>query len=486
MKTFRKSNPMAYGWYGAAMGLLAAVMAALATAPVLGQTPAQNQVPSSRQQIRLSFAPLVKKVAPAVVNIHTRKVVRQRAGSGLFSDPFFRRFFGEDFPVGRSRERVQTSLGSGVITDASGLIVTNFHVIKGSDEITVGLSDRRSFSATIELTDEKTDLAVLRIDAGGEKLPFLKFRDSDDLEVGDLLLAIGNPFGVGQTVTSGIVSALARTTVGVSDFRFFIQTDAAINPGNSGGALVTMDGRLVGINTAIYSRSGGSVGVGFAVPSNMVKAVIAGIATGGRVVRPWLGATGQAVTSEIAAIIGLARPVGVLINHIIADGPAGRAGLRIGDIVTAVNGRAVDDPQALRYRLATLMVGKTAEFKIWRKGKPRRFTVALVAAPEIPPHNTTTLKGTHPFSGATVANLSPALVEELALASGREGVVVLKVARGSIGARFGLRPRDNILELNGRTVTSVKELKDALAMEVPGWRIRLRRGDQVMQMVINR
>ncbi|MEE8516900.1 MAG: DegQ family serine endoprotease [Alphaproteobacteria bacterium] len=474
---------MKHSFHGAAMGLLVALIAAIAAAPAQG---AQNQVPSSRQQIKLSFAPLVKKVAPAVVNIHTRKVVRQRTGSLLFSDPFFRRFFGDNFPLGRPRERVQTSLGSGVIVDASGLIVTNYHVIKGSDEITVGLSDRRSFSATIELTDEQTDLAVLRIDAGSEKLPFLKFRDSDDLEVGDLLLAIGNPFGVGQTVTSGIVSALARTTVGVSDFRFFIQTDAAINPGNSGGALVTMDGRLVGINTAIYSRSGGSVGVGFAIPSNMVAAVIAGIATGGRVVRPWLGATGQTVTPDIAAIIGLARPAGVLINDINANSPAGGAGLWVGDVITAVNGRAVDDPQALRYRLATLTVGKTAELTVWRKGKPHRLTMALVPPPEIPPRNTTTLKGAHPFSGATVANLSPALVEELALPAGRKGVIVLKVARGSIGARFGVRPADNILNVNGHKIASVKDLRHALDDQATGWSIRLRRGDQVMRMVINR
>ncbi|MEK9725327.1 MAG: trypsin-like peptidase domain-containing protein, partial [Rhodospirillaceae bacterium] len=218
----------------------------------------------------------------------------------LFDDPFFKRFFGDGFgvPLNQPETRRQNSLGSGVIVDPAGVIVTNRHVIQGADEIQVILADRREFRATVMATDAKTDLAVLNVDTGGRKLPHIELQDSDDLEVGDLVLAIGNPFGVGQTVTSGIVSALARTRVGISDYQFFIQTDAAINPGNSGGALVTMDGRLAGVNTAIFSRGGGSIGIGFAIPANMVASVINAAVAGGEIHRPWLGAAGQLVTSE--------------------------------------------------------------------------------------------------------------------------------------------------------------------------------------------
>jgi serine protease Do len=256
-------------------GLLLAVADA---APVTAE---QAKVPESREEIALSFAPVVRRVAPAVVNIYAKRMVQQRVSSPLFDDPFFKRFFGDSFgSLEQPRERVQNALGSGVIVDSGGLVVTNHHVIQGADEITVVLADRREFPAEVVVSDERSDLSVLRIDAAGEALPTLEFKDSDEAEVGDLVLAIGNPFGVGQTVTSGIISALARTQAGISDFNFFIQTDAAVNPGNSGGALVTLDGRLIGINTAIYSRSGGSIGIGFAVPSEMVRT------TGRAIMRP--------------------------------------------------------------------------------------------------------------------------------------------------------------------------------------------------------
>src|SRR5690349_112102 len=342
----------------------------------------QRALPDSRQQITLSFAPLVKQTAPAVVNIYTRRVVQQRV-SPLFDDPFFQRFFGQSNPLGMPRERVERSLGSGVIVAADGLIVTNDHVVKDSDQITVVLADRREFEAKVVSTDSKTDLAILRIaPPKGEKLPFLALHDSDDLEVGDLVLAIGNPFGVGQTVTSGIVSALARTAVGVSDFNFFIQTDAAINPGNSGGALVSMDGRLIGINSAIYSRSGGSLGIGFAIPSNMVATVIAAERHGGKLVTPWIGAGGQAVTADMAASLAMERPVGVIISNVYRSGPADRAGLKVGDVITAINGHEVADAQALRFRLATQPIGSTAELSVMRKGEPLKLTLPLAGAPE--------------------------------------------------------------------------------------------------------
>ena len=459
-------------------------VAVIGAAMVPGPAPAK-EVPSTEARIQLSFSSLVKKVAPAVVNIYSRKVVRSRAVSPLFDDPFFRRFFGENFPFGGSAERVQSSLGSGVIVDAKGLIVTSHHVIKGADEITVALADRREFEATIVLADERTDLVVLRIDTGAEKLPFMKLRDSDDLEVGDLVLAIGNPFGVGQTVTSGIVSALARTAVGVADYRYFIQTDASINPGNSGGALVAMDGGLVGINAAIYSRGGGSIGLGFAIPSNMVKAVIASSALGPKMLRPWLGASGQAVTAEIASTLGLSRPFGVLINGVHPRGPAARAGLKVGDVITAVGGRRVDDPQALRYRMATLPIGRTTTLSVLRQGRESTLTVALKPPPEDPPRNVTELSGRTPLGGATVANLSPALADELALATDRSGVIVLRVRRRSFARRFGVKRHDIILAINGRDSPSVGALKQILADGAGRWRIAILRRGRVIEMVVD-
>ncbi|HCX67686.1 MAG TPA: serine protease, partial [Rhodobiaceae bacterium] len=339
-------------WTGAFTMALAAVLfgAVLALFPWSVRAETLRQVPSSQAQVELSYAPVVKRVAPAVVNVYTKRVVKESARSPFFNDPFFQQFFGNRFSFGVPRERVQQSLGSGVIVDPSGLIVTNFHVIKGGEQFTVALSDRREFEAELVLADERTDLAVLRIDVGKQKLPYLTFRNSDAVEVGDIVLAIGNPFGVGQTVTSGIVSALARTHVGASDYQFFIQTDAAINPGNSGGALVTMDGRLIGINSAIYSQTGGSIGIGFAIPSNMVESVVASARDGGRVKRPWFGAALQPVDNELAQSLGLDRPGGSLIRDIYKGGPAAKAGLKVGDVIRAVDGFEVEDPQAVRYR----------------------------------------------------------------------------------------------------------------------------------------
>ena len=446
---------------------------------------AAKAVPSSKAAIEFSYASVVKLVAPAVVNIYTRKVVRTRSISPFFNDPFFRRFFGNNLPFGVPRERIQNSLGSGVIVGADGLIVTNHHVIKGADAITVVLSDRREFEARIISDDERTDLAVLRIDPKGESLPMIPFRDSDELEVGDLVLALGNPFGVGQTVTSGIVSALARTTVGISDFRFFIQTDAAINPGNSGGALVTLDGRLVGINTAIFSRSGGSVGIGFAVPSNMVRAVVAGARGGGQVVRPWFGAKGQGVTADLSDSLGLARPQGVIVNEIYPGGPADRAGLEVGDIVVAVNGREVNDAEALRFRIATLALDGKAKLSVLRRGRERQLTLALLPPPEEPRPDRRRLKGDHPFSGATVANLSPALADELGLDTLGRGVIVLALRRGAPAQRVGLRPGDIVLKVHDEAIKTVGVLVQALERPVRNWRLSIRRGDKVLSVEIN-
>src|ERR1700744_1123471 len=266
-----------------------------------------RQVPTSAAQIQLSYAPVVKRVAPAVGNVYAARVVENR--NPFINDPLFRQFFGAV-----PREQVLRSLGSGVLVDPSGLVVTNYHVIEGASEVKVALSDKRELDADIVLKDQRSDLAVLRIKGSKERFPVLEFTDSDALQVGDVVLAIGDPFGVGQTVTHGIVSAVARTQIGTSDYQFFIQTDAAINPGNSGGALVDMNGRLVGINSAIYSRSGGSQGIGFALPGNMVRVVVSSAQHGSTgVKRPWLGAKLQAVTPEIAESLGLKRPSGALV-----------------------------------------------------------------------------------------------------------------------------------------------------------------------------
>jgi serine protease Do len=442
---------------------------------------AQKVVPQSRAEF--SYAPLVKKAAPAVVNIYARRVV-QRRNSPFLDDPFFRRFFGDDVLKGIPRERIENSLGSGVIVRANGLIVTNSHVIRDASEITVVLADRREFPARIVTTDDRTDLSLLRIDAGRERLPFIDLRDSDQLEVGDVVLAIGNPFGVGQTVTSGIISALARTAEGVSDYSFFIQTDAAINPGNSGGALIGMDGRLVGINTAIYSRTGGSVGIGFAIPANMVATVIASERSGGKVVRAWLGASGETVTADIAKSLKLKRPIGVLINQIYPNGPADLAGLRAGDVLIQIDGKEVDDIQAVRFRVATLAVGETATLKVLRQGQEVTLGLALTPPPEDPPREATPLKGRHPLAGATVANMSPALADELQIDALQKGVVVTHIVSGSAAARLGLQPGDFITQVNGAKVQNVAGLKAEVEKGAPRWQLAIRRAGRTMTVTI--
>ncbi len=461
----------------AALPLLALSLSLPAQAWAQDRTP-----PASRSEITLSFAPLVKQASPAVVNIYTKRRVQTQV-SPLLQDPLFQRFFGEAFR-GIPRERVESSLGSGVILESDGLIVTNAHVIQGSDEITVVLADRREFPAKIVASDEKVDLAVLRIDPGKEKLPVLAMHDSDDLEVGDLVLAIGNPFGVGQTVTSGIVSAVARTAVGISDYNFFIQTDAAINPGNSGGALISMDGKLVGINSAIYSRSGGSIGIGFAIPANMVRTVVDAVRGGGKLVRPWIGAGGQAVTSDIAASLGLSRPAGVLINQVRKGGPADQSGLKVGDVVTAVNGRAVDDPDSMRYRVATLAVGGNTSLTVLRQGKEQSLSLRLIGPPETPARDETVVTGRNPLAGAKVANLNPALVEEIRFEGASDGVVVLDVARGSAAAGLGLRPGDLLLRVNDQDINSVRDLTGAVNGQTRRWTISVRRGDQTLTTTV--
>ncbi|WP_119301811.1 DegQ family serine endoprotease [Dongia deserti] len=455
------------------------VIAAFIAAPAM----AQDAVPTSTQQINLTFAPVVKMVAPAVVNIYTKKVVRQQALSPFFDDPFFKQFFGDQFNFGRSRERIENALGSGVIVQADGLVVTNNHVIDGADEIRVVLNDGREFEAKLVSQEEQMDLALLRMESKGAKLPTLAFRDSDDLEVGDLVLAIGNPFGVGQTVTSGIVSGLARTRTGINDFGFFIQTDAAINPGNSGGALVTTDGKLVGINTAIFSKTGGSIGIGFAIPSNIVRAVVDAEAQGGKLVRPWLGVTGEALSAEIAESLGFDRPGGVVVKELFPGGPADEAGIKPGDVLLAINGRDVLDPQGMAFRLATLRIGDEATVTVVRKGKPMALAVQLTPAPREPEPDETVLDGDHPLTGARVANLSPALGEELSV-NGWRGVVVTGLKRGSFARNLGIRPGDIIARINGVQIQNVKQLRQLVSAEQDKWALTVERDGKVKTVTV--
>lgn len=446
----------------------------------------ERQIPGSQKEVMLSFSPLVKETSPAVVNIYTRRKVSVR--KSIFSnDPLFKHFFGDRFG-GPATERVESSLGSGVVVDSDGLIVTCHHVIEGSEEVTVVLQDKREFEADVVLLDPKTDLAVLKIDTKGESMPFIPLMDSDEIEVGDLVLALGNPFGIGQTVTSGIVSGLARTTVGVSDYQFFIQTDASINPGNSGGALVNLEGKLAGINSSIYSRSGGSNGVGFAVPSNMVRSVIRSASDQGRVIRPWLGVSMQPVTADIAESLGMDRPHGALVAELDAQGSAWKSGLRVGDVVLRVDGAEISGEHALRYRVATYDLGAKALFEIQRDGELLSVEIPMLAPPEIPERDVLVLEGEHLLAGATVANLSPAVADELGMELSTKGVVV--VSRGMGGAaKIGIKTKDIIRAINEQQVTSTKMLEALLASAEAAqsqWKISVERDNRILNYIWRR
>lgn len=437
---------------------------------ILSINPAVAQdVPQSEVQMKLSFSPIVKTVAPSVVNIYAKRVVQNRQSfSPFLNDPFFNQFFGRGFG-GMQKERIENSLGSGVILEQNGFVMTNAHVVDNAQEAVVALNDGREFDAQIVLVDKASDLAVLKIDGSGTRLPTAKLAPSETLEVGDLVLAIGNPFGVGQTVTSGIVSALARSTMNINDFNFFIQTDAAINPGNSGGPLVDMDGNVVGINTAIYSRDGGSLGIGFSVPSEMVQTVMNAARSqydpsqtnntfAGKIKRPWIGLNAQMITSDIANSLNLENTQGALVTKLHPQSPLLREGIKVGDIITHIDGRRIKDPAEMRFRLATTALNERVKMTYKREGREKIAEIRMIEAPDLPDRQKTQIKGQNIFQGIGLCVINPALQEEMSLNIPDEGVVVCGMGERNYARRF-LREGDVIVRMNGREIEKPSDVQ---------------------------
>lgn len=456
-----------------------------ASQPLCAEDVIAGRMPQSRAEIAFSFAPIVKKVSPAVVNIYARKMVSQRMISPFMDDPFFQEFFGNQYPQGLTRQRVQNSLGSGVIVKSEGIVVTNNHVIEGADEVMVVLSDRREFSADVIASDKRSDLAVLKLKTKGETFPTLSFMDSDEVNTGDLVLAIGNPFGVGQTVTMGIVSAVARAAdVDSGNYNYFIQTDAAINPGNSGGALVSADGRLVGIPSAIYSQNGGSLGIGFAIPSNLVRATLASVGQDGKVVHGWVGMHVQTLTGDLATSLGLSKPGGVIVRSMHPASPAAAAGLKVGDVIDAIDNRDIADEEAFNFRVGTTAVGGTLHVHVLRKDGAADLSFKVVAPPAAKAKGSTLLSGHHALAGARVEDISPALAQSLGLADDAEGVIVTGTAPRTPAALLGLQRGDFIVAVNDQEIKTVEQLAHLLANIYGPLRLSIRRGDEVLNVVV--
>ena len=415
-------------------------------------------MPYSQAEIALSFAPLVKSSAPAVVNIYAKRIVQRRTNP-FQNDPFFRNFFGE---FGAVRPRVENSLGSGVIVNSGGIVVSNYHVVGEASEITVVLNDGREFSANALLADRDSDLAVLKLQSK-DALPYLTLRDSETVEVGELVLAIGNPFGVGQTVSSGIVSGLARSGTARGDGRgYFIQTDAPINPGNSGGALIDMAGRLIGINTSILTRSGGSNGIGFAIPTGLVRQMVTQAQEGrNRFDRPWAGLRGQPLTAELAQNLQISKTSGMIITAIHPQSPFHEAGFVLGDVMTAVNGKPVSTPAELLYRLAVEGIGGSAQItRVTAKGSVA-LSVDLISAPDVPKRTITEFDERSFFPDLKVSSINPAVLAELDLIWGSKGFVVLE--SGRIAASIGIKQGDILLSANGQDLMKAEDIDAILS-----------------------
>lgn len=455
-----------------------AVALLTSTALILPNARAEDQVPQSQAQVTLSFAPIVKQATPAVVNVYTKRIVAQ-SQSPFAGDPFFSQFFRDQVVT----PRVQNSLGSGVIVSPDGIVVSNYHVVGEAAEIRVVLSDKREFDAAVLLADPETDLAILKLDSDAP-FPYLPFANSDQAEVGDLVLAIGNPFGVGQTVTSGIVSGLARSGGDMGRGRgYFVQTDAAINPGNSGGALVDISGQLLGINTSILSQSGGSNGIGFAIPANLVRQYVEQAAAGAtELIHPWAGITVQPVDASLAEALGMDTPRGILVNDLHPDSPFAKAGIEPGDVITALGNLPVDIPQELDFRMSTLGVNTQTTVTWLRDHQENTAQVTLTPLPQGNVSEPVTLPAGTVFSGITVTDLTPALSARLGLSSDAQGVVVTEVGRGAMRTR--LAPGDVILAINGRAISTTADMQSAVAGGGKSWRIDyLRNGRRIVMQL---
>ncbi|WP_068108616.1 trypsin-like peptidase domain-containing protein [Tropicimonas marinistellae] len=439
--------------------------------------PAETRPPANKAEMQLSFAPVVKRSAPAVVNVYATWVKELRA-SPFADDPFFSQFFQG---YGRSVPRVQNSLGSGVIVAADGVVVSNYHVVQEATDIRVVLPDRREFSGDVVLADEEADIAVIRLN-GASDLPSLEFADSDVAEVGDLVLAIGNPFGVGQTVSSGIVSATARSAAAAqAGPGYFIQTDAPINPGNSGGALVDMSGRLLGLNTSILTRSGGSNGIGFAIPSNLVAQYVEQARRGdGNFLRPWAGIEVQPVDGGLSGALGQARPEGALITEMHPQSPFAVAGLRTGDVILRIGGMPVNGEAELEYRLLTFGPDRDIRVAVLREGRESEIDVAIGPAPDGDQSEPSRLGGRGPLAGLLVADITPKLIDELDLPLSAAGVIVMQADGQS--ARFGLRPGDRVRRVNGVDVTGVRDVSRLAEGSGRDWDIEIGRDGRVLRL----
>jgi len=464
---------------GIIIGLILAANEGRLTSGLSGFSSSSSPAPRMTETIAAppldqGFVAVSKATTPAVVNISTTRVVKGPSGGPMtpfFEDPFFRQFFGDEFnrQLEVPRERREQSLGSGVIVDPNGLIVTNNHVVAKADEIKVLLGDKREFSGKVVGTDPKTDVAVVKINA--KDLPTIPWGDSDKLQVGEYVLAIGNPFGLNQTVTMGIVSAVGRANVGIAEYEDFIQTDAAINPGNSGGALVNVRGELVGINTAIFSQSGGYMGVGFAVPSDMVKSVMDSLVKSGKVVRGWLGVSIQDVSPELAKQFALPEAKGAVVTDVLENSPAAKAGLQQGDVIVSFDGKPVDNTGILRNHVAQTPIGKKVKLEVIRDKKEKELEVLIAEQPKEIARGQEESSGTPEeevstaLSGIEVRDLSPNLIQRYGLSKSDKGVVITQVEQGSAAVDAGLREGDLIVEINRQAVKSVKDY-DRLASKV--------------------
>lgn len=440
----------------------------------------------SASDVRASFGDAVQKVMPAVVNIYTTK--RVRAQNPFFNDPFFQMFFDDAFTAQQLKSRVEQSLGSGVLVTADGYLITNYHVIEGAESMRVVLADGKEIPARYIDAEPNLDIAILKMDLPqGTSLPYIGFGNSDTLRVGDVVLAIGNPFGVGQSVSMGIVSAVGRTNVGVSRYENFIQTDAAINPGNSGGALIDSTGKLIGINTAIFTRSGGSQGIGFAIPAAAVRNVLESVLSTGKVRRPWFGANGQDITSTIAERLGLKKVSGVIVNDVVEGSPAANAGLKVGDIITALEGKEIPTTASLNARILTSTLNTPLTLTLWRDGIEIPAKLTLTPLPDRKASDRLTLTGTSPLSGYVVEKLTPALNHELGLPLASKGLAIVETPSentSTFALGLGLQTGDILISINKTATQTFEDIQQALKTTTRTWQVVFQRGGQVFKVAV--